>query len=175
MTKLFWAAVRGHLNEVKELINLGVDPNESYNGITPLHTAACNKHLDVVKILINAGADINKADYDGWTALHYSAYYKRKEIVKLLINSGADINKADCKNGWTPLYWAARNGHRELVKELLANINGIPISEYKIAISTGNLEIAKLIKERMWQIISQKPMKLPPEIIWTHILPLILE
>jgi ankyrin repeat protein len=95
-TALHLAAMNGHLEIVKLLLEHGADVNaktkEGY-GYTALHSAASNGHLEIVKLLLEHGADVNaKTKYGGYTALHSATMNGHLEIVKLLLEHGADVN-----------------------------------------------------------------------------------
>ncbi|XP_012272363.1 osteoclast-stimulating factor 1-like [Orussus abietinus] len=59
-TPLYWAARTGHIDCVKELLNVSSPAVNAQNrmGESPLHTAAYHGHLEVVNLLLEAGADI---------------------------------------------------------------------------------------------------------------------
>lgn len=88
------ACKKGNLNEVRDLLERGADPNEcDFCGFTCLHEAALNGDIDIVRYLISKGADVNKQalpDGDLETPLIDAADNGHYEIVKLLLESGAD-------------------------------------------------------------------------------------
>lgn len=56
-------AARGKVDEVKELLLQGQDPNSAdFSGNTALVMAAANRHEEVVELLMQAGADVNCRD-----------------------------------------------------------------------------------------------------------------
>jgi hypothetical protein len=84
------AAMFGHLEIVRLLLNAGEDPNRysppgGHSHATPLHQAALAGHEQVARLLVDRGARLDIAD------LHYNA---------------------------TPAGWAAYAGHEALAKEL---------------------------------------------------------
>ena len=60
-TALHEAAKRGHVDDVRLLLEHGADPNarEPGDNTTPLHWAAAHGHVDVVRVLLDAGADVH--------------------------------------------------------------------------------------------------------------------
>ncbi len=67
---LTWAASQGHLDEVRALLAVGVEPGTAdYDGRTPLHLAAGEGRLDVVRYLLAAGAHPQPVDRWGGTPL----------------------------------------------------------------------------------------------------------
>lgn len=74
---LEWAADKGRLDIVKELISQGADPNSR----SALAWAARNGHLEVVKHLVSVGADPKADDSQ---ALRWAEEEGRTEVVKFL-------------------------------------------------------------------------------------------
>lgn len=109
------ACKRGNLDEVKDLIKRGADPNESdFCGFTCLHEAALNGNTEIVKFLIKHGADVNKQalpDGDLETPLIDAADNKHLEIVQVLLENGADP-KIFNNDGFTALT-KIHNLHRD--------------------------------------------------------------
>ncbi|OMO91370.1 hypothetical protein CCACVL1_07137 [Corchorus capsularis] len=105
-TMLHIGARKGDLNQVKQLLNEGVDVNVAAwgpksKGVTALHLAAEGGHLEVMDELLERGANIDARTKGacGWTPLHAAAKERKKEAVKFLIENGAflpdDMN--DCR------------------------------------------------------------------------------
>lgn len=69
-TPLFGACQLGYTQEVKLLLNAGVDVDpETYAGCTPLHVASQEGNFEIVKLLLAAGADIHRKNKYGNTPL----------------------------------------------------------------------------------------------------------
>ena len=114
-TPLHGAAIHGHTEISRALIELGADVNADF-GAKPLHWAAMNGHTEIARALIElGGADVN-ADNFGSTPLHEAARYGHTETVRALIELGADV-KAD-NFGFTPLHEATRHGRTEIIEIL---------------------------------------------------------
>lgn len=106
---------------VKELLDLGGDPNErnSYHFHTPLSHAALNHKHDTLQLLIDAGANINYQYEDQNTLLMSmitgrspqlpSTIFARRDLesIKILIKGGSNLNHQN-KKGETALMIAAR-------------------------------------------------------------------
>ena len=122
ITPIYWAAVNGHTEVAKLLLDHKANVNARVtDGDTPLYIAAQNGHTEVVKLLLDHKADVNASRHtDGATPLHIAAHNGHTEVVKLLLDHKADVN-ANRHTCATPLYVAAQNGHREVVKLLLDN------------------------------------------------------
>ncbi|KAK8751767.1 hypothetical protein OTU49_010264 [Cherax quadricarinatus] len=121
-TSLHHAAVEGHLDVVKVLLNWKADVNkrskaEDDNGGTPLHLAAEEGHADIMELLVSAGADAEAIDLKGRRASHRAASRGQLEALQLLQEIGCDLNARD--NGKaTPIHHAAYFGDLDVVKWL---------------------------------------------------------
>lgn len=90
------AAKRGHVDDVRLLLEHGADPNarEPGDNTTPLHWAAAHGHVDVVRALLDAGADVHgvgdlhDGDVIGWATLGGPDAIRR-DVVTLLLARGA--------------------------------------------------------------------------------------
>lgn len=78
------AIVKGDLETVKKLIELGSDVNEKSDGMTPLMYAARYNRTDIIKILVEKGAKINTKNSKGYTAMKFAKQSNAKEAVALL-------------------------------------------------------------------------------------------
>ena len=82
------AALKGHLDLVKKLIDRGADVNKP--GWTPLHYAATSGHLAIMELLLEHHAFIDAESPNGTTPLMMAAHYGTPAAVKLLLEAGAD-------------------------------------------------------------------------------------
>ena len=64
--------VKGDLETVKKLIELGQDVNKKSNGLTPAMYAAKYNRLDILKLLVDKGAKLNVKSAKGMTAKKYA-------------------------------------------------------------------------------------------------------
>jgi hypothetical protein len=113
------AAGNGSMEQVKNLLEKGADPNavDEYRN-TLLMYAAGSGNPEVVKFLVDKGLDVNAKSKIGSTALMDAARTTNIEIAKTLIDKGADVN-AKGNSGGTALTVAAYNGRLALVQLLL--------------------------------------------------------
>ena len=92
--QLHFAADKGDLDRVKELIASGYDVNSFDDGLslTPLHYAAKAENLEVMKYLLAVGADVNAHDEEriGETPLGEVAASCSYEVAKILTDAGAN-------------------------------------------------------------------------------------
>ena len=117
---LHLAAVEGHLNLVKFLVEQGAEVEVTNNdGFTPLHAAAAKGYMEIVKFLVEQGAGIEVTSNDGSTPLHMAAENDHIEIVEfLVVKRGAQLEVTN-NDGQTPLCRAAMLGHTEVVRFLV--------------------------------------------------------
>lgn len=78
------AVVKGDLETVKKLIELGSDVNEKSEGMTPLMYAARYNRLGIIKILVENGAKMGVKSTRGFTAMKYAKISNATEAVALL-------------------------------------------------------------------------------------------
>jgi uncharacterized protein len=101
------AAREGDLKTLRQLLQLGVDPNRplqpdpsnyaipEFPDDTPLEAAVNKSQVEAVRLLLTHGADPNIMGVHGeWPALTYAAGAGDLEIVKLLLAHGAKLNGA---------------------------------------------------------------------------------
>ena len=79
---VYWASL-GEIEQVKALLEQGIDPNQTdEEGYSALHAAAENGYLDVVQLLIQQGADVHyRSEY---TALQLAEMADQQQIVEYL-------------------------------------------------------------------------------------------
>ena len=152
----------GKIDEVKKLINNGVDVNEKFNfgatgDITAIVLAVMLGRVEICKVLIDEGADIKIKTSGGLTLLHHGALSSGdyKDVVELLIAKELDVN-AKCAYGEakdaTPLHAAAGKGNVGVAELLIKNgaeVNArVAFNGYTplhIAAREGYQEVAKLL------------------------------
>ncbi len=147
------AAFEGELENVKALLNQGVDCNVAdQEGHTALMFAAFNGYSDVVGHLIEIGAVVDQRDMMDRTALLYGATGPFPETVKILLDKGANPNALDSNEHFSPLMHAAAEGHLEVVKLLLKygadrslkDIDGDDASSF--ALQAGHMHVVEYLK-----------------------------
>jgi len=92
-TALQYAAVKGHVNVTKRLIEAQANPNVSCRyGFTPLHLASQLGNTEVIRELFEAEANPNTKDHVGETPLHSAAQAGHTEAAYQLLHGGADLS-----------------------------------------------------------------------------------
>lgn len=120
-TQLQLAASRGEIELIKEILDQGVDINETNkHGKTALMLAAGNGRVEATKLLLERSAVIDAQEIDGMTALMMAASDGKTETVKLLVENGANVNITN-NYGATAMTNAAFFNHPESVKAILSS------------------------------------------------------
>ncbi|KAJ8639319.1 hypothetical protein MRB53_016013 [Persea americana] len=92
--QLLFAACRGDVKGVEDLLDEGIDVNSiDLDGRTALHIAACEGHVPVVKLLLTRKANIDARDRWGSTAAADAKYYGNVEVYTILKARGAKVPK----------------------------------------------------------------------------------
>ena len=83
---IFEAAGNGDIEEVRELLESGVNPNiRDVFGFTPILLAIDNGHVDTVELLLNAGANLNRRDNLGYTVIDQALrFHLNDDMIELL-------------------------------------------------------------------------------------------
>lgn len=117
MTPLHEAAVNGHYNIARMLLQAGANVNRMACGKRParptsaLELASAQGHVPVVRLLMAPTSSMSKG-------LIAAARYGHLDAVNVLLESGADIDHRDC-TGTTALIGAVSNRHLSVVQRLL--------------------------------------------------------
>jgi ankyrin repeat protein len=113
------AARVGYGAKVRELLDLGVDPNlRSKAGTTALMESLVRGDEETARLLLDRNADINATSNFGGTPLHCAVNRCSADVVALLLTMGADIDARN-QDGLTALMMAAQAGRSEVVRMLL--------------------------------------------------------
>ncbi|KAI7762620.1 hypothetical protein LZL87_008966 [Fusarium oxysporum] len=115
------AALNGHTDIVKYLLEQGLGIEAEGQFGTPLHSACLMNHKSTVEELLQRGANVNTEERKG-NALYVAAVKGHADIVRILLEDGADIHQKRGFSG-TALQAAAYYGHK-LVVEMLLDAGG---------------------------------------------------
>lgn len=152
-TPLAWAAGRGQLAVVEELLKRGANPN----AINPRRRTALfvTCQAPIMDALLKAGAAPSFKDVFDVTPLHeaFRCTGNESSVVKLLLRAGAEPNAADTF-GWTPLHVAAQFGDSAATRLLLDGgaavnpLSGQGVTPMDVARLTGQSDALALIAQR---------------------------
>jgi len=81
------AIMKGDIDTVKRLIDLGEDVNARSLGMTPAIFAARYNKADILEVLIDNGADLSLKCNKGWTIEKYAKLSNAKEALAVLKNN----------------------------------------------------------------------------------------
>ena len=114
------AAMRGDMDEVRELLRSGADVNAPQSdGVTAMHWAAENGDAALARVLVYAGANVGPLTRnDAYTPLHMAARGGHAEVIGLLVEAGADPAAATSSTGVTAMHLAAKAGSGEAIRTL---------------------------------------------------------
>ena len=115
---------RGRVEEVREALAAGADPNARGGGpfnSTCLMWAAAMNHDGVVELLLSTqGTQVNAKTGDGATALHYACGSGSLASLALIVKSpGVQLNERN-NYGCTPIMDAIRNSQTQAVLQMAA-------------------------------------------------------
>lgn len=120
-TDLHAAAATGKLDELRQLIASGADPNaRDRHGRTPLHVAAFRAHHDAMRLLIRNGADVNALEKDRYDIITIAAVADDVATLKVALELGGNAKAVTSRYDGTALIAAAHLGHDEVVRVLIA-------------------------------------------------------
>ncbi|KAK3102916.1 hypothetical protein FSP39_014938 [Pinctada imbricata] len=101
-TPLYWAAYKGHITCVEELLKFGAKVNTTCcHGDTPL-LAVCSIHAQCALLLIKHGADVNHENSWGVTPMYLAACKGQTEVIRYLLDAGAKPTFRKRKTGEIP-------------------------------------------------------------------------
>jgi ankyrin repeat protein len=107
-TALALAALNGHLNVVRRMVDYGAQINgPEWNA---LHYAVFNGHAEIVRFLVSKGARLNTPAPNQQTPLMLAARNGHPEVARLLLEAGADRDVGD-SDGNTALGIALKAGN----------------------------------------------------------------
>jgi len=81
------AIMKGDIETVKRLIDLGEDVNAKSLGMTPAIFAARYNKAEILEVLIDNGADLKLKCNKGWTIEKYAKLSNAKDVLAVLKNN----------------------------------------------------------------------------------------
>ncbi|KAJ7338244.1 hypothetical protein JRQ81_010969 [Phrynocephalus forsythii] len=148
--QLLEAACRHDVEEVRQLLQSGLDPN-LYNedGLTALHQCCIDDFGDIVELLLGAGADVNACDSELWTPLHAAATCGHLHLVELLVQKGANLLAVN-SDGNMPYDLCEDDATLDYIETAMADqgITQETIEEARSAVERAMVQdIRRLVKE----------------------------
>jgi len=156
MTRMQWAALRGHVPLVKLLLSkrVGLD-SEGKVDPEALRGAIASGHDQISFLLLQAGANVTKAGFRTGTLVYHLLYNRRssrnvRRLLCMLRDRGADFSAPDFL-GKIPLHRAVQEGDVERIQLLLqlgADPNSqAPDGRTALFFACDNQKIIKLLIE----------------------------
>ncbi|XP_063595002.1 ankyrin-2-like [Penaeus indicus] len=124
-TPMHWAAKKGAMKELLQLIKAFGISDQDECKTTPLHLAAQEGHADIVEALINYGVNIDARDKSGRTPLFMAALNGHLGVAEALIRRGAKVTALTFQNR-TALHQAAQSGSLSVTQMLVRA--GLPVA-----------------------------------------------
>jgi ankyrin repeat protein len=163
-TPLGYAAMQGHAEIVKLLLDRGADPNPVPSGeITPLLFTCWRNQFECAKLLLEHGAQVDHPAHRNATALFFAAESCSPEMVKLLIDHGASVNHVN-EVGETALIKASAGGYSDRVAALLAAKADANLGKdeggrtaLQLAALGGHLEVARQLIDHGGDVKARTP------------------
>ncbi|CAG9323297.1 unnamed protein product [Blepharisma stoltei] len=154
--QLISAIQKGSIDDIKKLINQGVDLNhKDRNGSTAIYSCSNDEQLNIARFLLSQGSALNISNIRGNTPLHIAVERGSKEIILLFMLNNADPSAVnangqkpeDLNQEMKPLLWAInkdRDSYRLLNENQRKRLN--QIFDDIDGDGTGQLDIAKSTK-----------------------------
>ena len=151
-TPLGYAAMQGHAEIVKLLLDRGASPNTGGpDAMSPLGFTTFRNQVECARILLETGAKVDQPGFGNNTVLLMAAENGSADMVKLLLAHGANVNHIN-DTGETALVHASAEGYADRVEALLAakadpNLGADEggRSALQLAALGGYLELARLL------------------------------
>ena len=166
-TALLDACLRGRLDVVRLLLELGADIDDSNHN--SLIEAYLFRRINVVKLLISYGADVNARNHNGHTSLGRACMYDFDDVAAVLLDHGADVYLLIPQglNKLNPFIIASMNGNVSTIKLLLdrgADINYIcdGCTPLRTACYYGEIRVVRYLLKRGADANASSPYGLTP-------------
>ena len=109
------------------LLDNGADPEERFQGWTPLMKASEEGFVEIMKMLIEMNVDVEAVNRNGRTALSFAAAPSMRlserrdtpiDALQLLLSKGADPTRKCTTRKWTPKQYAEKEKRHDAVTVL---------------------------------------------------------
>jgi len=140
------AALFGTANDLKSLLDAGLDPNSKTDrGSTLLMMAAPD--VDKVRLLIARGADVKSRGAAGTDAVTITAaHYGTSASLRALLDAGADAQPSE-RGRHAPMQYAAMTGDIEGVRLLLAHGAEASAEAVSESVTFGHPDVVQALVE----------------------------
>lgn len=166
---LQFAAVHGSIEAAEVLLQHSptlLEMTNPKNGWTSLHYAVQNNNKVFFDWLVSKGAAIDVVDYEGCSLMHLAVQYGALDIARSLhILNPYLVHMQSSEDGWAPIHYAARGNQAASLLWLIEQKVRIDTVSYDgdspmhTAAFYGSLEVAKILHERMNDLINRKNLK----------------
>jgi uncharacterized protein len=165
-TLLYVAAINGHIDVVRKLIDAKVDVNKGdvLSGVISCGSQVLNIEArnQLVEILLKAGAKVDMLGQDDTFPLEFAVSRGLTQIVKMLLAAGANVNipvkHIRLGDTLTPLMIAARSGHDDIFDILMEAGADIDVQTVKLkktalimAIESVDLTLTIVSPDKIWR------------------------
>lgn len=141
--KLAHAAVKGDIDSIKYIVNLGISPDQNaFLQGSPTNCAIANGEMAALEELYKLGANLNNPDSYGIAPLHASVIYEQDSILEWLIHDKTKSIKINLlsRDKKTALDYALEKENQNIIK--LLKSKGARIAA-ELIIEKNGLEIKK--------------------------------
>lgn len=163
-TAIYIAAIKGHIEIFKKLLDVGIDVHRLDNlGYTTIHAAIYGSSLEMVQLLVKREVDYEKCGKGSISPLLAACRLGNLEIVQYLIEV-VKANVETCNDQSMSLFDAACHGGHMAVIRYLKDVVKINTKERSSAInyasSSGHLSVVRYLVEELHSDISVSPSPL---------------
>ncbi|KAK3094818.1 hypothetical protein FSP39_006607 [Pinctada imbricata] len=122
---LYHAVERDDVQKVRQLLDLGADPNETYEDFVNissrsiLHVCCRRGSVECAKLLVSHGADALARDKYKMTPLVYAIISQYNKAAEILVQACPEVVHATDRSSKTPLHFAVESDCVDSVRVLL--------------------------------------------------------
>ena len=145
-----FAAQRGELETLKELLKKGVPMRQGKLQVQPIHLAAFQGNFDCMVWLAENGGGLMSRDEKGQLPIHYATLGGHIQMVRAMLEHGVPLNAVN-GNGETLLHISAKFGALEMTKMLLdfgADVNAKDRHASRSAVAKSKFDCRNFVSFR---------------------------